>query len=247
VLFFSLSGCKRPGYVLPAMPLLALALASHLERRLPSFDAIGSLQDEHSQLAYGATMTVLILAIASCVLAAHQHLVGPLVAGTLGLLSSSALILIAWSNLKHRLHVSWLLCAATTFTVLLAGMHAILPGYARHFSMRGQVRPLATEGADASLPVACYPRGWDSVNFYLQREDVRVYTADERNQLLADLAAAPRTLLFVRTKRALEGLTAELRGDLEFVPLGRQGTVRVGVVQPRASQASEQMETASDP
>src|SRR5262249_44096534 len=34
VLFFSLAGCKRPGYVLPAMPLLAMAIADYLNRKL---------------------------------------------------------------------------------------------------------------------------------------------------------------------------------------------------------------------
>src|SRR5262249_7245033 len=33
--FYSLAGCKRPGYILPALPPLALALGCYLRVRLP--------------------------------------------------------------------------------------------------------------------------------------------------------------------------------------------------------------------
>lgn len=39
LLFFSLSGCKRKGYILPAMPPLALALGCHLDSLLSATDA----------------------------------------------------------------------------------------------------------------------------------------------------------------------------------------------------------------
>src|SRR5205085_9693012 len=35
VLFFSLSGCKRPGYILPALPLLALMIGTFVTHGLP--------------------------------------------------------------------------------------------------------------------------------------------------------------------------------------------------------------------
>jgi 4-amino-4-deoxy-L-arabinose transferase-like glycosyltransferase len=173
VLFFSLSGCKRPGYVLPAMPLLALALACFLDTRLPAGGAFGGL--------------------------------------------------------GHR----GLLFGTTTFALLLVGLHQILPGYARRFSMRGQVRPHAAECADAGVRVASYPRRWDSVSFYLGRNDVRAYAPNERRQLIADLTAAPRTLLFLKSEQALEELLRELPPALRFVRSGRQGTVSVGFVGPR--------------
>jgi hypothetical protein len=216
------------------MPLLALALASYLDGRLPSSSAVGSLLLHHSQLAFGVTIFVLVAAVGSCVFAAHQHLIGLVAAGAWGLVSLSALIVLVWRRWKSQFVCSWLLCGATTFAVLLIGIYAILPGYTRRFSMRGQIRPLAVERIDASLPVACYPRGWDSVSFYLQREGVQVYKADERERLLADLAGARLTLLFVKTSRTVPDLIRDLPEDLEFVVQGRQGTIRVGLVRPRS-------------
>ena len=116
------------------------------------------------------------------------------------------------------------------FCLLLGGLYLFLPGHARHFSMRGQVRPLSSLCEDLSIRVACYPRGWDSVSFYLQREDVKVYGPDARSELLADLASGPRTLLFVRTQPLLEKLLAELPWYMRCKPQARQGTVRVVLI-----------------
>jgi hypothetical protein len=86
------------------------------------------------------------------------------------------------------------------------------------------------QGLDA--PVICYPKRWDSVTFYLQRTDVRVFAAEQRPALFTALHGQPRTLLFVKT-RALPELLAALPPSLEFTPVGRQGpTLSVGVVSP---------------
>jgi 4-amino-4-deoxy-L-arabinose transferase-like glycosyltransferase len=179
ILFFSLSGCKRPSYILPAIPPLALALGCYLDLRIPTAENIGLMLRCHT---------------------------------------------------SNALPASWLLCGGLTFIALLIGTYLFLPGQARHFSMRGQVRPLADVAAEESMRVACYPRGWDSVNFYLKRDDVKVYGLVEQRALIKDLSAASRTLLFVRTEKVLNELLTELPADLQYRPQGRQGTVRVGFV-----------------
>jgi 4-amino-4-deoxy-L-arabinose transferase-like glycosyltransferase len=186
VLFFSLAGCKRPSYVLPAMPLLALALASYVDSWL-------SLADKSTTHNQQSTI----------------H---------------------AWLRCRTAL-APWILCGMLAFCLLLGGMYFFLPGHARHFSMRGQVRPLASLCEDASIRLACYPRGWDSVSFYLQRGDVKVYGPDARSELLADLRRNPRTLLFVRTQPVLEELLEELPSYMQCAPQARQGTVRVVLVE----------------
>jgi hypothetical protein len=127
--------------------------------------------------------------------------------------------------------VPWAACGVATFLLLLAAVHQVLPGYARRFSMRGQVRPHA-ELCAASLPVACYPRRWDSVSFYLRRDDVGVWTAGQRRELVARLRKGP-ALLFVKSGRHLEEFLRDLPPSLEFVPRGRRGNATVGVVRAR--------------
>ena len=112
-------------------------------------------------------------------------------------------------------------------------MYGLVPSYARKFSARGHVRPLALAGADGPLPVICYPRRWDSVSFYLDRDDVGVYTADQLPQLIEALQANRETLVFVKTGASTAALLEELPAWLEFTPQGRQGSLTVGRVRHR--------------
>ena len=117
--------------------------------------------------------------------------------------------------------------------LLWLGSCFLLPDYHRRFGLRGQVRRHADLAAD--LPLACYPKRWDSVSFYLNRNDVRVFTPDRREQLLEELAARPSTLVFVKSGPHAQELLDDLPVSFEFLPMGRQGSVRVGLVRERPS------------
>ncbi len=81
-----------------------------------------------------------------------------------------------------------------------------------------------------NLTVACYPRRWDSVSFYLGRE-VLGFGPEDRWRLLSQALATP-TLLFVRNDQASLEMLQTLPASLEFVPRGIQGPrLRVGVIQ----------------
>jgi hypothetical protein len=120
-----------------------------------------------------------------------------------------------------------------TFAVLFLSIHFVLPVYADRFSLRAQIQPYAELCQDFSVPVVCYPRRWDSVSFYLRRDDVHVYTPDRRRQLIADLQAKPQTLAFIKSDHSLDELLRDLPGSMEFVPHGPQGSVTVGWIRPR--------------
>jgi hypothetical protein len=57
-----------------------------------------------------------------------------------------------------------------------------------------------------------------------------VYSEDRCQQLVADLANSPDTLLFVKAGKPLECLLRALPPNLEFRPEGRQGGVLAGHV-----------------
>jgi hypothetical protein len=168
--FYSFAGSKRSGYILPAMPLLALALG--------------------------------------CML--NDWLSRP--------------------GLKRMPAAAWATGAVTVFAMLWSSLHLVLPDYAARFSLREQIQPYVELCQDLRVPVVCYPRRWDSVSFYLQRDDVRVYTPAERPQLIADLRANPRSLAFIKSDHSLDELLRDLPGSMEFVAHGPQGSVTVGWV-----------------
>jgi dolichol-phosphate mannosyltransferase len=234
LVFYSTAGCKRAGYILPAMPLLALALGCYLDVALPRGRAAGVLTlPSLNRLARRATLLVLAVGIGGSVLAVCVGLQRPTSGLALAGLASVALGVVLRYGRGRPAPVSWGLCGAATFAVLLAASQEVLPGYTRKFSVRGQVRPQAERSADPRIPVVCYPHRWDSVSFYLGRNDVRAYAPERRAQLIADLRAQPETLVFIKSDRSLAELLHDLPPSLEFVPQGKSEIVTVGVVRPR--------------
>jgi dolichol-phosphate mannosyltransferase len=222
LLFFSASGCKRPAYILPAMPLLALALGCYLNVFVP----------RDSRLAQRATLLVLVLALGVIALAGFKHLLRPGPALPLEALTLAAL---GWFAARR---VSWSVCAVVTFAVLVLSVYHLQPAYNRQFALRDQL-PSEIDLAARRAPVVCYPQRWDSVSFYLPQADVRVYTRDQHRQLLEDLRSRPRTLLLVKSGKPLDELLRELPESIEFTPRGRPGLVTAGWVQPRPEPPAE--------
>jgi 4-amino-4-deoxy-L-arabinose transferase-like glycosyltransferase len=233
LVFFSASGCKRPAYILPAMPPLALALGCYLNLLVPRArwqkDAgVWLLWQWRSRMAGLATLLVLTVALAILAVAGFKHLLKPdtvLILGTLAVCSFAILC-------TRRL--SWGACAAVTFVVLALGVYYLQPAYNQQFALRGQLRSRAVVAEMGPLSIACYPQRWDSVTFYQPQADVRVYTSEQRRLLFADLRSRPRTLLLVKSGKHLDELLRELPLSVEFVAHSRLGFVTVGWVRPRS-------------
>ncbi len=227
--FYSLAECKRIGYVVPAMPTLALALGYTLDRTVPRRDRGGRA----ARLPYWAGLGVWTVGMGAAGLAVFV--------GLMPTLHGLAIVLVAlaglgWSIVRRRRQTAagaWAGCAVATFSLLLLAVHLLLPGYYRKFSLRHQVRLARDALHRADAPVACFPHPWDSVRFYLERQDVRAYGFDEQDRLLTDLHDRPETLLFIKTGPALDDLLPRLPAGLEFVPSSRGEIVTVGVVRPR--------------
>lgn len=239
LLFFSASGCKRPGYILPALPPLALALGCYLNLLVPRArqraDAgLRLLWQWRSRLARPATLLVLILTAAILALAGFQHMLRPV---PVMLMEMLALAGLGWFAVRR---VSWGACAAVTFVVLVVGVYHLQPAYNRRFALRGPLRSRAVLAEKKHLAIVCYPQRWDSVSFYLPRADVRVYTRGQCRQMLDDLGSRPRTLLLVKSGKALAELLRELPDALEFIPHGQPGLVTAGWVRPRKLLARHQ-------
>jgi dolichol-phosphate mannosyltransferase len=237
LLFYSAAGCKRAVYILPAIPPLALALGCYLDAVVPRSPAGGLLARHRfpiGRLAQRATLLVLAGGAACALLAIGEGLLGIASGVAVLVLAAAGMLLVLRYGPSRGAAASWAWCGAATFLVLLAGVYLVLPSYARRFSLRGPLRPQAPLCADPAVPLACYPRGWDSVGFYLRRGDMRVFTPAECADLIAFVQARPNAVLVVKSDGTLDDLLSELPGSLEFVPCGRRGGVTVGRVRPRA-------------
>jgi dolichol-phosphate mannosyltransferase len=226
VAFFSASGCKRATYILPALPPLALALGCYLDvvllrTNLRPFWALH--ERRRGSLALPAALTAVVLGLCVAATAAFVQLITP----ATGLaLAGGALFLAALVVFAGRA-VTWATTAAATFAVLLASLHVLLPAYNQQFALRKELRAHAGLAPAPRLTVACYPQRYDSVSYYLPNADVRVYTADQKRQLLRDLSRGD-TLLVVKTNHALKELLDEWPEGVEFVSRGKPGAITVG-------------------
>jgi 4-amino-4-deoxy-L-arabinose transferase-like glycosyltransferase len=224
--FFSLAGCKRATYVLPAFPPLALALGCYLAQRAPSWRA---LLGRGSPLATHAAGLALLAAAGVAGAAGVYKLLRPELALALAGLAGLAL---ATLGLSKR-WLSWAGCAGVVLVLLTAGVHYLQPAYNRQFALRGPLRRTVQGARPRGLHVLCYPQRWDSVSFYLPTAQVRVYPPGRRRQLLEDLRDRPGGLLLVKSGKDLERLLADLPPGVEFVTRGRPGAVTVGHVRAR--------------
>ncbi len=236
LLFFSVASCKRIGYIVPAMPTLALALGYTLDWQVPrqAFRA-GRWRGRAlgTSLPYWATRGVLAAGIAVAILAAAANVVTPVQCGAIVMLVTAG---IAWSVYRSHRRTptgSWIGCGVATFGLLLLAVHWVLPGYYRKFSLRTQVRSTRNAAHREQIPVICYPHAWDSIRFYLGRQDVRTYGPDECDRLIADLQGVPETVVFVKSGPALDDLLRRLPASVEFVPTSRGEIATAGVVRPR--------------
>jgi len=235
LLFYSVSGSKRAGYILPAMPPLALALGWYLQTSLALVlhqgrETVFALRE---RFAFRATLLVVFCALGGSIAAWATGILRPGTAIPLVVVTAIALGCIFLYGGRISVQKSWALCSLTTFVILVGALHSVLPAYAGRFSMRSQVRRLAELSQAADVPIVSYPREWDSVAFYLGRNDVRIYTAAQRDKLIADLRANPRTIAVIKTEHALDELLRDMPASLEFVPRTRPSNVVVGWVRAR--------------
>lgn len=231
VAFFSLSGCKRAFYVLPAVPPLAMALGCYLDYIL----AIGhgrewsALWLERSYLGFTAKWIVILTSIGGAILGVACGIIGWRSGAAFGAGAVVAVAVAMGLGVRHRGRASWAVCGAAMSLLMLAGVSLFLPAYAEKFSLRGEVECQAATCSSERGPILCYPRRWDSVSFYLGRDDVRAFTEKELEILIEELANTSGAVVFARTGRE-SAILNRLPASRIWKPLGRAGQLTVGQV-----------------
>jgi 4-amino-4-deoxy-L-arabinose transferase-like glycosyltransferase len=233
LLFFSMAGSKRPVYLVPVFPPLALAFGCYLDGRLPRAgvaDVWTALARCHSRVAYWSTAIVLVGGVGIAAVTLGEGMREPTRA-VLMIMAAGLALAVLLTKLQSR-RTSWLVTGAAAFAMLLGGLHDLLPEYARRFSLRHPVEIHAWQARDSGAPVACYPHRWDSVAFYTGRSDVSEFGRERRAELIQSFSLRRPTLLFVQTK-FLSEILDDLPPELEFVARSHSDTVTLGEIRPR--------------
>jgi dolichol-phosphate mannosyltransferase len=230
LLFFSLAGSKRPVYLLPVLPPLALAFGCYLDIVVPRqrfAPAWAWLVRHRSALAWRSAMIGLTAGLIGGAAALAAGIGAP--EQTVLLTAGSGVGLISMSRRDRK--ARWLTAGGVTFAVLWLATRELWPAYAERFSLKHTARALPPV-VDRPPTVYCYPQPWDAVSFYLRRDDVRSFAEADRARLMAELYRRPDAVLFVKTN-CLKELLADLPAALEFEPTATDAGVTVGLVRPR--------------
>lgn len=214
LLFFSLAGSKRPVYLVPLLPPLALALGWLVARYSPRFTR-GSVPAEWvtgGGLCAGTAVALLGISTGVIRIEVGLTLIGAALAG------------LAYMFARPRL--GWAGSFGLLVGALYLGVLHVLPAYNDQYSIRGELRRQAKTGQE----VVCYPIRYDSASFYLPQNPVRVFEKSRTRDLIAHLEAKPGALLLVKSGPTLERLIEELPPTLRFVGK-RSGAIAVGRVE----------------
>ena len=237
MLFFSLSGCKRPGYILPALPLLAVMLGTFVTHGLPWRRWLHAASSHGMEHRWARRLSLATLAMGMTLgwAAALTRLCTWQEAGLFSIVLALLGTLAAKAPRRLPAWTSWANCATLVFFVLMVGQRAWLPSYHDRFGLRRQVEISSEYEQEEELPIVTYPKRWDSISFYAGRDTVGSYSSAEREKLIHDLRTHGKALIFVRRDGSLDEVLRALPAGMEIELLGRDDDfVAVGLVRVRS-------------
>ncbi len=216
--FFSLSSCKLPTYILPALPLLCLLLGCMLDRsvfRPGSANWIASYLKPFPQRAN-------LIVLAACLLVAAMDLVIKDDSRLLPVLAILICIVLASLTIhyRNRPHASsqlgWSLSSAI-------GIAVVTFTFAEFVATASFVRSVHARAAELSrqsdLPVVYFGKDTYAASFYLPRERVIGFTTDQPTAFAAYLADHPGAVV-VTSNETIESTRKQVALTTRLVEAG---------------------------
>lgn len=219
VAFFSAAGCKRPTYLLPALPPLALAIGWFVQSGTPR--DLWRTATRHAGLCLGVMLAASgVVAVLAGSLGVVPLPLGLLLAGTTAV--GFALLALVWQRVT--------LAHATMggVALLFVGIQVFLPAYNDLFSLRGRLRRMASVAEREGKPIVCYPQRYESLSFYLPAGQVQVFGPSQKREMLEHLRQHPGTMLLVKSGPVLQQLRAELPPGIEYRTAESRASIQIG-------------------
>jgi dolichol-phosphate mannosyltransferase len=218
LLFFSLSACKLPTYVLPAIPLLCMLLGKMLDDMLRATDVETSFEVSTKRATVVAMVVTLIAAAAAGIadLLISDHAALP-VAFAVGFMILSLVALTLLLLLRSRAAWATSPTAATLICTVvgLYGFAHVLPEFAM---WRSNIHNLASFHAEVGddVPIVFLARHSDSACFSLISGEIVEFSEEQLEEFEAfvaqhELAVVVATREIAETVQELQGERLELR------------------------------------
>ena len=227
--FFSVSRCKLPTYLLPIAPALALMIGHYLTQVIEK-----RRNDENFSLAAhwsprAATICTCFAAIGfllfqSYITAGAEVVPYKWVTVWVLLLIASVLF---WRAVMQR-YSAWavLSCVSVLFCIVL--LHECVPAYSRSQTLFGVRNELSLRfDENKSVAIATVAHEFSEVPFYLGRSDITNVRNIANNQLVDFINTKGNAILFVDNDISLAELKARLPEGSEIVVIGKRGPANI--------------------
>jgi 4-amino-4-deoxy-L-arabinose transferase-like glycosyltransferase len=248
IVFFSISKCKLPTYILPALPFLGMVLGAMLSMILQGNRALLPLPRIMGQLPRHATVSALliggVIATIDLLLEADHGL--PRMMNIAMIITAG--IAVAYSVRNRRgapaERGDWVFAITVSLMVMAFGFQKFMPELAHYRSVNANAAQLQIKAGDAPLPVVYFDYPLDGTAFHLSPEAVRRYTADELDSLRQYLLVHRRAVVVVDRDHIAE-LSSHLEDIVTLTPTrGARGRVFLSEPPPATRLGAKPLETS---
>ncbi|MCA9135784.1 MAG: glycosyltransferase [Planctomycetales bacterium] len=227
--FFSLSQCKLPTYLLPIAPALALMMGHYLNLLLRETSNSRRYWFARFWSARTATATTCFAGVAFVgftVLTRSNVSIGTFFWGLLwtSLLVSSLLMI----SERRQVKMAWMTSSAAAFLLAVMVMHQIVPSYSRSQTLFGDASPLGEQLAiQTGTAIATVEHEFSEVPFYLDRRNIPNFSTVEDKRLVQFVSDHPGCVLVVENRVAAEKLRRRLPESSKLTAIGKRGPAAI--------------------
>ncbi|MEO2046436.1 MAG: glycosyltransferase [Pirellulales bacterium] len=178
VAFFSISSCKLPAYILPAIPMFCLVIGKMLQDVQWSADAVPGIQQYTNRALYQA---ILLVSCMTLVIVIGDLVFSPTGKGVIliAFLLFSGLVWVVWKNIERMpTHATWLTSAMLCLMVSIYGFDRVVPKIANWRSLIQSAATLQQELGE-EVPVVFFGRDPHSATFLIPPGEVNEFTTDQ--------------------------------------------------------------------
>ncbi|QDV71135.1 Undecaprenyl phosphate-alpha-4-amino-4-deoxy-L-arabinose arabinosyl transferase [Rosistilla carotiformis] len=234
-LFFSLSRCKLPTYLLPAAPAFALLIGHYLSHVLGAsrgqllHQFAGTWSPRMATLATTvAGVGIVVYAIASGIDTSHAAYLW----GVLWLLLSVVAVVVLVRR-QQRPQVAWASSAIVALGFAVMMMHVMVPAYSRDRMLFVPDSPLTSQlNADPGQAIATVAHEFSEVPFYLRRSDISNFNDHQIDRVGMFVAKHHDAILIVDERVPIDQIRDQLPRDLAVTKIADRGLAQLWEVAP---------------
>ncbi len=227
-LFFSLSSCKLPTYLLPAAPAFAMMVGYFMHNTFNSGTSGLTTRVERFWSAKVATMTTCLAGVGFILFALVAQLEISTKTQVWALLWTILLVgtLLLMRDLRHR-QTAWISSGLIAALLSVMVMHELVPAYSRSQTVFGKQSKLARQIEDLEIPIATVAHEFAEVPYYLGRSEMHHWMDTKSAGLDQFVRSHRESLLIVSRKHSLNDLRRVLPQDCRAMEITTRGPARV--------------------